>query len=179
MASRSIVVRVPVGKLRQALVLLDLLDHVLDRLVVAGVEPLDGGHHVGLGGHRPLHVHAQKEPQAVDRGRVLGLGHGHRDALVLLVLRQRHDLVSGGHALAHQLGHLGRNGDVVELDHLHAKLLAQGLEHLVLLDHAHPHRDLAQKLGAGALLLLEQLPEAVLVEVAHVDHDRAKSSRHA
>ena len=31
----------------------------------------------------------------------------------------------------------------------------------------------------GPLLLLEHLPEGFLVEVAHVDHDRAESSRHS
>ena len=150
---------VPAGKLGEALVLLDLLDHVLDGLVMAGVEPLDGGHHVGLGGDRPFHVHAQEEAQAVDRGGVLRLGHGHRDGLVFLVLRDRHDLVSRGHALAHELGHLGGDRHVVQPDHLHAKLFAECLEHLVFLDEAHPHGDLAQELAAGALLLFENLPE--------------------
>ena len=146
---------------------------------MAGVEPLDGRHHVGLGGHRPLHVDAQEEPQAVERGGVLRLGHRHRDALVFLVLRERHDLVSRGHALADQLGHLAGDRHVGQLDHLHAELLAQRLEHLVFLDQPHPHGDLAQELAAGPLLLLEHLPEGFLVEVAHVDHDRAESSRHA
>ena len=41
-----------------------------------------------------------------------------------------------------------------------------------------PHRDLAQQLRPGPLLLLEHLPEGFLVEVPHVDHDRAESSRH-
>ncbi len=179
MASRSIVFSLRPASWREALVLLDLLDHVLDALVVAGVEPLDGRHHVGLGGDRPLHLDAQEHPQAVERRGVLRLGHRHRDALVFLVLRDRHDLVSRGHALVDQLGHLGGDRHVGQLDHLHAKLLAQRLEHLVFLDQTHPHRHLAQQLGAGALLLLEHLPEGFLVEVAHVDHDRAESSRHA
>ena len=59
------------------------------------------------------------------------------------------------------------------------ELLAQRLEDLVLLHQAHAHRHLAQQLGAGPLLLLEHLPQGLLVEVAHVDHDRAESSRHA
>ena len=69
--------------------------------------------------------------------------------------------------------------DVGQLDHLHAELLAERLEHLVLLDQAQPDGHLAEQLVAGPLLLLEDLPEGVLVEVAHVDHDRAESSRHA
>ena len=116
--------------------------------------------------------------QAVERRRVLRLGHRHRHALVFLVLRDRHDLVRGRHALIDQLGQLGRDRDVGQLDHLHAKLLAQGLHHLVFLDQIHPNRHLAEQLRARALLLLEHLPQGFLVEVTHVDHDRAESSRH-
>ena len=108
-ASRSIVFSLRPGQRRQALVLLDLLDDVLDALVVAGVEPLDRRHHVGLGRDRPLDLGAQEHPQAVERRRVLRLGHRHRDALVLLVLRDRHDLVGRRHALVDQLGQLGRD----------------------------------------------------------------------
>ncbi len=52
------------------------------------------------------------------------------------------------------------------------------LEDLVFLDHAHAHGHLAQQIRARALLLLEHLPEGFLVEVTHVDHDRAEFSRH-
>ena len=178
MASRSIVFSLRPASFCKPLVLLDLLDDVLDALVVAGVEPLDGRHHVGLGGDRPLDLRAQEHLQAVERGRVLRLGHRDRQALVLLVLRDRHDLVGGGHALVDQLGQLGGDRDVRQLDHLHPELLAQRLQDLVFLDHAHAHRHLAEQVGAGAFLLLEHLPEGLLVQVTHVDHDRAESSRH-
>ncbi len=166
------------GQRRETLVLLDLLDDVLDALVVAGIEPLDGRHHVGLGGDRPLDLGREKHLQAVERRRVLRLGHRDRQALVFLVLRDRHDLVRRRHALIDQLGELGRDRDVGQLDHLHAKLLAQGLHDLVFLDQIHAHRHLAQQLRARALLLLEHLPQGFLVEVTHVDHDCAESSRH-
>ena len=169
---------VAAGHLLQALVFLDLLDDVLNALVMAGVQPLDGRHHVGLGRDRPLDLGAQKHLQAVERRRVLRLRHRHRQALVFLVLRDRHDLVGGRHALVDQLGQLGRDRDVGQLDHLHPELLAQRLQDLVFLDQPHAHRDLAQQLGAGTLLLLDHLPEGFLVEVTHVDHDRAESSGH-
>ena len=106
-ASRSIVFSLRFRNALQALVLLDLLDDVLDRLLVAGVEPLDRRHDVGLGRDHPLDLDAQEHPQAVERRGVLRLGHRDRDALVLLVLRDRHDLVRRRHGLVDQLGQLG------------------------------------------------------------------------
>ena len=105
-----------------------------------GVEPLDRRHHLALGGDHPLDLDPQERPEAVQRRRVLRLGHRDRDALVLLVLRDRHDLEGRRHRLVDQLGQLGRDGHVAELDHLHAELLAQRLEDLVLVDQARAGR---------------------------------------
>jgi hypothetical protein len=48
----------------------------------------------------------------------------------------------------------------------------------VFLDHAHAHGHFAQQVGAGTFLLFQHLPKGFLVEVTHVDHDRAESSSH-
>ncbi len=171
-------VLVAVRELREPLVVLDLLDDVLDRLLLAGVEPGDRRHHVRLGRDHRLDVDPEERLDAVQGRRVARVAHRDGDALVLLVLRDRHDLERRGHRLVDQVGQLRRDRHVAEPDHLHPELLAERLEDLVLGDQAHPGRHLAEQLAVGSLLLLEDLPEGVLVEVAHVHQDRADSTSH-
>ena len=179
MASRSIVFSLRFGNCCRPLSCSICLTTSWIDSCVPGVEPLDRRHHLGLGGDHPLDLDAQ-ERSAGCRASSGFCGSAIATVTLLSFLFCEIGTTLNAVAIVSLTSSVSSAGIVIvgQLHHLHPELLAQRLQDLVLLDQPHADRHLAEQLAVGPLLLLEDLPEVLLVEVAHVHQDRAESSRH-
>lgn len=161
---------VGVGRARFLGLALHLADGPLGAL--GAVEGRDGVVDARLGGDHGDDAAARRGAGVLLGHEVEGVGHGQVELVALGA--HGHDGVLLGQVLGDQLGHLGRDLDVGEVDEVDAQLKLEGLDELALGEVAHGDELVAQAL-VGVLLLGQGALELVLGDDVRADQQVAEA----
>ena len=164
----------------RVLVFLIVFEVVEDRLdavaLVGGVVAFEGRVDFLRRRNDDANLVAEEVAQLVHYGEVLRLARGDRQRVV--AERQRNGAVHMRHRFGEVAQHFLRNGQVGNRDDLQSELFAERLRELILGQHIHTNRDLADQLAGALALLFAQKLQLFFVNIAEVDEDLPKTARH-